>query len=65
MLKNNKKQLIFSSLLILLPGFAGLLLWDRLPALLPTHYGLTGEADTFGAKAIAVFVIPLLTLIAH
>ena len=65
MLKNNRKQLIFSSLLILLPGIAGLLLWNRLPALMPTHYAITGEADSFGAKAIAVFVIPLLTLAAH
>ena len=65
MLKNNKKQLIFSSLLILLPALVGLLLWNRLPELLPTHIGITGEADSFGAKAIAVFVIPLLTLFTH
>lgn len=65
MLKNNKKQLIFSSLLILLPAIAGLLLWNRLPALMPAHYGITGEADSFGAKAVAVFIIPLLTLFTH
>ena len=65
MLKNNKKQLALTSFVILLPAIVGLLLWNRLPALLPTHYALTGEADTFGAKAIAVFVIPLLTLFTH
>ena len=65
MLKNNKKQLALTSFVILLPAIVGLLLWNRLPALLPTHYALTCEADPFGAKAIAVFVIPLLTLFTH
>ena len=65
MLKNHKTQLVLTSLVILLPAIVGLLLWDRLPKLMPTHYALTGEADTFGTRTIAVFIIPLLTLAAH
>ena len=62
MLKQNKKSLIFASLLTLLPMLAGFILWDRLPDRLPTHWGFNGEADDFSSKAFAVFGLPLIML---
>lgn len=42
MIKQYKKELIVSTLLALLPIAAGLLLWNRLPGQLATHWGMHG-----------------------
>ena len=42
MIKQYKKELIVSTLLALLPIAAGLLLWNRLPGQLATHWGIHG-----------------------
>ena len=65
MLKNNKKQLILSSIVILLPIFAGLLLWNQLPERITTPWGANGEADGWSGKAFSVFAIPVILLVAH
>ena len=64
MMKHYKKELIVSTLLALLPIAAGLLLWNRLPGQLATHWGMHG-ADRWSGKAAAVFLQPLLLLAAH
>ena len=64
MIKQYKKELIVSTLLALLPIAAGLLLWNRLPGQLATHWGMHG-ADRWSGKAAAVFLQPLLLLAAH
>lgn len=64
MMKQYKKELIVSTLLALLPIAAGLLLWNRLPGQLATHWGMHG-ADRWSGKAAAVFLRPLLLLAAH
>lgn len=57
MMKQYKKELIVSTLLALLPIAAGLLLWNRLPGQLATHWGMHG-ADRWSGKAAAVFSSP-------
>ena len=64
MMKQYKKELIVSTLLALLPIAAGLLLWNRLPGQIVTHWGASG-ADRWSGKAAAVFLQPLLLLAAH
>ena len=64
MMKQYKKELIVSTLLALLPIAAGLLLWNRLPGQLATHWGMHG-ADRWSGKSAAVFLQPLLLLAAH
>lgn len=54
MLKKNKKFFIASCIVILLPMFAGFLLWDQLPAQVATHFGRNGEADRYSSKLFAV-----------
>ena len=61
----NKKFWIVTSLVTLLPMIAGLLLWDRLPEHLPTHFGFDGTADGWSGKAFAVFGLPALMLLLH
>ena len=62
MIRKHKKTLILTSLLTLLPILVGLLLWDKFPEKMATHYGLTGEADGWSSVPFAVFVPPLLLL---
>ena len=61
----NKKALILSSLLILLPIPVGLVLWNHFPETIAIHYGITGQADGYSSIPFAVFVPPLLLLAGH
>ena len=62
MFKENKKTLFITCAVILLPIIAGLLLWDRLPDRIPTHWGMGGEVDGWSSKGFAVFAMPALML---
>lgn len=65
MIKKNKVALIATSIVILIPILIGLLLWDRLPEQVPTHWGIDGEVDGWSSKAVAVFVFPCILLGIH
>ena len=62
MFKENKKTLFITCAVILLPIIAGLMLWDRLPDRIPTHWGMGGEVDGWSGKGFAVFAMPALML---
>ena len=58
-----KKWVIILTLLVTLsPLFVGLILWNKLPTEIPTHYGITGEPDGYGSKAMTVFGLAPLML---
>ena len=61
----NKKYWLITSAITLLPIILGLLLWDRLPEQLPTHFGVAGAVDGFSGKPFAVFGIPVMMLLFH
>ena len=65
MIKKNLKVLIIISIIILLPMVAGLILWNQLPAQMPTHFNIHGEADGWSSRAFAVFGIPVFLLAVH
>ena len=65
MLKNNRRKLIVSSLIILLPIVFGLLCWKDLPDHMTTHWGADGTADGWMGKGLAVFILPVLMLGIH
>ena len=54
-----KWSLITTSLLNLLPIGAGLILWEKLPEKMPTHWGVNGEVDGWSSRPVAVLVLPL------
>ena len=62
MIRKYKKTLILTSLLTLLPMVVGLLLWNRLPDKIATHWSFTGEANGWSSLSTAVFGLPLLML---
>lgn len=64
-LKANKWRLLLSSVLILLPILAGVILWDRLPEVLTTHWGADGSGDGYMPRLLAICLPPLFLLVFH
>ena len=65
MIKKNWKILLITSVVILLPILAGLILWDQLPEQIPMHWNMEGEIDDYCSKSFAVFAFPLIMLALH
>ena len=65
MIKKNKWHLMISSIIILLPIVAGLLIWNYLPEQIATHWGIDGEPDGWSSKSFAIFGLPLILLAVH
>ena len=65
MIKKYRWQLILTSIIILLPVLVGLILWDKLPEPMPTHFNSQGVADGYSSKAFAVFGLPGILLAVH
>ncbi len=62
MLKANRKTLIITSIVTILPMLIGVICWNRLPDVMATHFGLNNEANGFSSKAFAVFGLPAFLL---
>ena len=64
-MKARRTRILLSSALILLPVLAGLLLWNRLPDRMPTHFDFSGTPNGWSGKPFAVFGLPLFLLFIH
>ena len=62
MLKANRKTLIITSIVTILPVLIGIICWDRLPDVMATHFGINNEANGFSSKVFAVFGLPAVLL---
>lgn len=62
MLKKYKWTLVAACILTLCPIIVGLVLWDRLPDRIPTHFGSNNEPNGWSSKTMAVFGLPLIML---
>ncbi len=58
MIKKHLKLLLVTSIIILLPALAGVILWNQLPERMPIHWNASGEVDGWSSKAFAVFGLP-------
>lgn len=65
MLRNNRKTFILTSVIILLPVFAGLILWNKLPDSMATHFSMDNEANGYSNKLLAIIGLPLVFLALH
>lgn len=65
MLKKNKSYIILTGIITLLPMLLGILLWNRLPETMATHFGADGEANGWSSRGFAVFGIPFFLLMVH
>ncbi len=60
-----KWRLLISSALILLPALFGMLVWDKLPEEMATHWSTAGDADGWSSTLFAVVGLPLILLALH
>ncbi len=65
MIKKHLKTIIITSLITLVPMIVGIVLWNKLPAEIPTHFGINNEPDDYSSKAFVVFGMPVLMLAMH
>ncbi len=65
MLKRNKKTVVVTTIITVLPMLVGLLLWNRLPEQIATHFDANGNPDGWSSRFVAVFGLPLILLGAH
>lgn len=65
MIKKIFKMMIITSIVILLPIVAGLILWDKFPEEVPIHFNAQGVADGWSGRGTAVFAMPLFLLLLH
>lgn len=65
MIKKYKWQLIISSVIILMPIVAGVLMWNYLPEQLAAHWGVGGDPDRWSSRGFAIFGMPLIFLAVH
>lgn len=65
MIKQNKKMILFTLVLLLLPIVMGLFLWNQLPDTVVTHWGADNQPDGYSSKAFAVIGLPDILLATH
>ena len=64
-MKINKKELLVTALVCLLPALVGAALYPRLPETMATHWGMDGTANGWMPRAAAVFGLPVFLLAVH
>lgn len=64
-MKINKKLLVITTIIILLPIVIGLIFWNELPAEMVTHWGNDNEPNGWSSKPMTVFGIPGIMAVLH
>lgn len=64
-LKANKGTIIITTIVCLLPILIGILLWDKIPNEVATHFGSDGAPNGWSSKGFAVFGLPLFVTGCH
>ena len=64
-MKEYRKTIIVTVLITLFPILIGLVLWNKLPDQIPTHWGVSGQVDGWTDKAKAIFFSPCLMAVAQ
>ena len=62
MWKEHKKTFFLTCIVMLLPIVVGIILWDKLPEQVPTHFDANGEVNGWSSRGFAVFGMPLILL---
>lgn len=55
----NKTMVFVTEIVILIPMFVGMILWNKLPDEIAIHFDASGNADNWCYKGFAIFGIPL------
>ena len=61
----NKRTVILTTILTLLPIAAGLILWNKLPDQMAIHFNAANEPDNWASKPFAVVGMPAIIAVIH
>lgn len=61
----NKFMVFVTTVVILIPMFVGLILWNKLPDEIAIHFDLNGTPNNWCYKGWAIFGIPIFILVTH
>lgn len=61
-MERTQKTFILTCIVMLLPILAGVILWDKLPEQVPTHFDAKGEVNGWSSRGFAVFGMPFILL---
>ncbi len=64
-LRENKGYVIVTSLITLVPMLAGILLWQKLPERMVTHWGAGNIPNGWSSRGFAVFGLPVFCMVCH
>ncbi len=63
--KKHKLFIIITSIITLLPIVVGVVLWDKLPWEMATHFGSDGTPNDWSPRGFTVFGLPIFLLAVH
>ena len=64
-MKQNKKQIGYSFLVLFIPAFIGMMIASQLPEQIAVHFNFSGVADGFANKWMVIFGMPCLMAVLH
>lgn len=64
-MKKYRGRLILTCIINLLPMIVGLILWNRLPETMATHWGANNEANGWSSREFVVFGMPVILMALH
>ena len=64
-IKDNLSTFIITLVVLLIPMLAGVILWNKLPDIVATHWGPDGSPNGYSSRAFAVFGMPTIILALH
>ena len=64
-IKDNLGTFIITLVVLLIPMLIGVILWNKLPNEIATHWGPDGIPDGYSSRAVAVFAMPAFLLVLH
>lgn len=60
-----KINIVLSSIALLLPPIAGIVLWDKFPDRVPIHWNAAGEVDGYGSRLFLVAGLSSIFIVMH
>lgn len=64
-IKNNLVTFIATLVVLLIPMLVGVILWNKLPNEVATHWGVDGNPNAYSSRAVVVFAMPATILVLH
>ena len=58
---NLKKEALIW-MILLVPFVYALIIWNKIPDQVPTHFNIKGEPDDYSGKAVALLLLPIMNV---